>query len=214
MSILESGSDWVDYAKAIVDSRKFSRSVDEYKQELEPLEFNDQNQSQLLLHWAEKVWPVGSGHQIESDEIWACPLLEVKEKLRGFEGDAVLRLKQLLGLPPNSKRKWFCVFKATKGCVFRPSFDPNPTLKFPGEEPNEIYRLSCSCSSQYRESMRKWQHPFFGFPFTGLGYSYDWGSSNRDGRKGVSEYVLCNGSTVHVEAVVSNDGLLNYLKKL
>ena len=47
-------------------------------------------------------------------------------------------------------------------------------------------------------------HPY---PWTGLGYTYDWG--NPDSEIGLSEFVILGGSTVGVDAVIPTEEYLN-----
>ena len=113
-----------------------------------------------------------------------------------------LRLKQRLGLRPETKNIYFVEMWVFPGDMFRPSPDPEITdheaeLDFPrsiafvwvsDEHIEWINRLK---SNSYGEH---------GYPWTRLGYSYDWAES-RDTEVGPSEFVIKNGAIIGIHSV-------------
>jgi len=146
-----------------------------------------------------------------------------------------LRLEQLLGLPPNAGMSRFVEMWVNPRDLFRPSPDPEVTdheaeLQFP----NKLNRfvsfntsptiLDDGTEYTYPEWFRKRMQTVYSggdpYPWTRLGYTYDWGDNDwifsRDIRiekkphVGLSEFVVLGGSTVGVKDVNLTE---QYIKK-
>lgn len=109
------------------------------------------------------------------------------------------RLEQLLGLPPGTGKNRLVELWAWPETMVRPSPDPEVTdreagLEFP-DGVNDSYR---AWFENRRESCYRGPAPY---PWTRLGYTYDWGSANH---LGVSEFVVPRGTEVGVRAVWSD----------
>ncbi len=109
------------------------------------------------------------------------------------------RLEQLLGLPPGTGKNRLVELWAWPETMVRPSPDPEVTdreagLEFP-DGVNDSYR---AWFENRRESCYRGPAPY---PWTRLGYTYDWGSANH---VGVSEFVVPRGTEVGVRAVWSD----------
>jgi hypothetical protein len=109
-----------------------------------------------------------------------------------------LRLEQLLGLPPSADTtRMFMVLQVKPEDLFRPCRDP---------EIND-----CSCIPTFPEGAygpaNEGYLPVYesiiastkGFPWTRLGYTFDWNSKNRT-HFGMSEYVIRQGAIVKIES--------------
>lgn len=149
--------------------------------------------------------------------IWVTGVPEVQEKCRMFQGDVLMRLRQLLGLPPDAHVERFLVFRARAVDIFRPAPDgrvtttlPCPTLAgapipqdcgnaFPAETTPEHY----AWIAQQSFRLHVLSH---GYPWTHLGYTYDW-APGLSGHYGASEYVLRPGASV---LIVQNVDPLTY----
>lgn len=116
-----------------------------------------------------------------------------------------LRLEQLLGLPPNNGKNRFVEIWVNPNDLFRPSPDPEITdheaeLNFPNKglfvriEEDYIQWFNDLKSSSYGKD---------GYPWTRLGYTYDWGNPNSE--IGLSEFVIRNGATVDIHSVSTNE---------
>ncbi len=104
------------------------------------------------------------------------------------------RLKQYLGLDTKDKYDLFVEIWVDKNNLIRPCID------------TEIDDTKCNLinnqevSNPFRNARKsKW-------PFTGLGYTYDWGSNESD--VGASEFVIKGGSTIEIKRIVTTD---NYI---
>ncbi len=136
-----------------------------------------------------------------------------------------LRLKQLLGLPPDASYGYVTRIWVRPADLFRPCTDPRVTsatcpARVPADAPttidgvdlaqfmwkqaNDAWRLPdvrrhsmpVSCAADYKDE-RKGQCA--GYPWTRLGYTYDWAPSAPDDR-GVTEFVIPRGTTVYLDS--------------
>ncbi len=111
-----------------------------------------------------------------------------------------LRLKQYLGLDRAWNYDVFVEMWVDPADLFRPCVDPETSdsvcnLQFGGSVPTvkNIPDYKSYYSGLYFKSFRG----SAGVPWTGLGYTYDWGSPNR---VGASEFILAPGSHYEVKA--------------
>ena len=133
-----------------------------------------------------------------------------------------LTLKQFLGLPPDSDHHVVMTFWARPRDMFRPCRQPDvrsstcprrapgplPVLSgismsdFLKEQAAYAWRMprrfdaaaAVSCSSAWPEPSN-----CYGFPWTRLGYTYDWGPGRNE--IGLTEFVIAKGSTVHLSKI-------------
>jgi hypothetical protein len=136
---------------------------------------------------------------LEASFVTAVP--EVADWFRSHHEKATVeRLEQLLGLPPKNGKTRFVQLWVWPRDLLRPSPDPEVTDR--------------EAELDFRQGVDKAYVRWFSdrqatcysgvapYPWTRLGYTYDWGSSNH---VGVSEFVVRAHARVGVRAVVSND---------
>lgn len=142
------------------------------------------------------------GQDIEATrEIWVSPSPEVKDWVRQHlipSWDLTLRLEELLGVPPNGGKTTFVEFWVQPTDLFRPSPDPETTdeeaeLDFP--QPASYVTINPDYIQWFTDLMAVSYLPN-GYPWTRLGYTYDWGNSAN--HVGVSEFVIPQGVTIGV----------------
>lgn len=141
--------------------------------------------------------------------IWVTAAPELQQRLaeqqRKYKNVKSLdkRLKQLLGLPPNADKKVFVEFWVRPQDLIRPCVDTDVTdntceLFLPnGASPDcenlvwlaDQARASFADSTLYRR-----------YPFTQLGYTYDWKRNNKR-HEGLSEFVIGKNKNIVVEGV-------------
>ncbi len=122
----------------------------------------------------------------------------------GISKEAVeLRLKQYLGLNPDWQYDVFVEMWVSPTDLFRPCVDPqiddkSCKLHF-GDKTPEVENIA-----DYRDFYKDLYYKSFrgsaGVPWTGLGYTYDWG--NPDSEVGASEYILAPGASYEIKEVV------------
>lgn len=134
-------------------------------------------------------------------EVWTTPVPQLQTFISQFnlnEDNLTLRLEQYLGLPPeNGKTKFVQMWVEPKD-LFRPCPDP------------EIIDTSCSLEfpSNVEPQYQEWVNEKIltsygknGYPWTRLGYTYDWGSITTE--IGASEYVVRVGAEVEIDSVIN-----------
>ena len=147
-------------------------------------------------------------------EVWVTPDTEVKNLCKNFTGDIDLRLKQLLGLHPRASITHAVRMTIRRADVFRPAFDPEPTTTFPcacpitpkcglefpakieGDLALHMRWISDKTFTSYVISESSLMPHGYGYPWTRLGYTYDWHPGAN--KYGASEYVVRKGSTVTI----------------
>lgn len=129
--------------------------------------------------------------------LWVFIPNQFKSKVTSIQNnDTLLRIRQLLGLPPNNDNKYIVELWVKPKDMFRPAADSEIDDRTAGPYyPNNT-----------DTTYRKWFNQniydsYFSngtlFPWTRLGYSYDWAKSASE--VGVSEYCIKINSILFVE---------------
>ncbi|MBI9034120.1 MAG: hypothetical protein JEZ03_06595 [Bacteroidales bacterium] len=144
-------------------------------------------------------------------QIWvtAAPQLLNRVSILNMENPD-MRLKQLLGLPPNSEYGYFVEFWVKPTDLFRPCPD------------NEIDDYSCDlCFPEHSDSTYiQWINEsridrYYPcdvddkYPWTQLGYTYDWNPENKS-HVGLSEYVIDVNKDIIVHKIYTTE---EYIQK-
>lgn len=140
-------------------------------------------------------------------EVWVTTVPELKDfsrenRLNRLTPEArTLRLEQLLGLPPNNGKDRFVEMWVSPDDLFRPSPDPEVTdmeaeLDFP--KSSRFITVSEEHILWFNDLKGK-SYGDGGYPWTRLGYTYDWG--NQKSEVGLSEFVIVEGSEVEIHSV-------------
>jgi len=141
------------------------------------------------------------------EDVWVTLVPDLKRQCEGLTGAALsLRLQQLLGMPPGDAEDWkIFTFTVRSTDVFRPCGDPritttSCTLDVPDVRHSGLTDATAAAHlrfvlqqmlSSYRVGF---DHP--GYPFTALGYTYDWKPDSETHHVGPSEYVVRHGAVV------------------
>jgi hypothetical protein len=163
-----------------------------------------------------------SGELDRSRDIWVALGSQLHDACLGA-ADPVRKLQQILGLPPvaagNNVVK---ELEVQRKDLFRPCVSSRdigigtPTCEFKLPDPpaseadaaglRDAYDQLRFVTDQMWDSYRKGfrddrrspsDYPYTGFPFTGMGWTYNWGSSSGD-PFGVSEFVVKRGAEIKV----------------
>ena len=131
---------------------------------------------------------------------------ELQKKCQNYLGKHLTqRLEQLLGLPPNSGYTYLVEMSVQKEDIFRPCIDPDITKKKCEAQPSSLDQISQTHKAWLAEQMLK-SYQFTdrkGYPFTRLGYTYDWNTDTPD--LGVSEYIIREGAKIKVINIMSTE---------
>lgn len=210
-----------EYKKAIADAKVAERS--EISRDLiaiypgnKKLVWRENNGKQQVLTVTWTAWTgynekVGQSMALERD-IWITTVPELQNfcKKCGLTGDPlVLRLEQLLGLPPDDGKTTMVEIWVSPDDLFRPSPDPEicdyeADLDFPRSR----YLTVSPFYIEWFNNQEAASYGKNGYPWTRLGYTYDWGQKN--GEIGLSEFVIRQGAIVDIRSVNST---ADYCKK-
>lgn len=149
-------------------------------------------------------------------ETWITTGTHLQDRCSAFPRDRVVsRVEQLLGLPPGAGAgRRIITFEVARDKVFRPCADPAVTTTSCPAVPADVAYGSGTpaadahlawLAGQMMRSYRVGQgRDRSGFPFTGLGYTYDW-SPDSPGNVGLSEYVVRKGSEIRNVRVIETE---------
>lgn len=142
--------------------------------------------------------------------IWISTAPELKNRFKKLHPtDTVSRLNQLLGLTPNSAYKYFIEFWVKPADLFRACPDKDITDKY----------CSTCFPNNVDEDHKKWINEtrinsYYGcelysqYPWTQLGYTFDWNPSNKS-HIGLSEFVIGYNKNIYVKAIYTNHDYLS-----
>lgn len=159
----------------------------------------------LLVTWTSwDGYDDREGSEMElSRDVWTTAVPQVRNFCRNLDLDPrskSLRLEQFLGLPPHNRKTKFVEMWVKPSDLFRPCpdaeiDDKQCELDFrdPIEPQHQDWILNLQ-SSSYGDG---------GYPWTRLGYTYDWGSLETE--VGSSEFVIKSGATVEIEFVTTTE---------
>lgn len=154
------------------------------------------------------------GQTIPTRELWVTVVPELQRFCRTHPGGKppALRIKQLLGLPPDYHVTKFVEVWVSPSDLFRPSPDPEITdrqaelsLEAARTRPHPPDQVHIQWFTKNRRELYPPDHPS-GFPWTRLGYTYDWG--NPQNPIGLSEFVVRKGASVKIHRIVPTDSYI------
>ncbi|GGF14926.1 hypothetical protein GCM10011611_20870 [Aliidongia dinghuensis] len=140
-------------------------------------------------------------------DVWITVAPDLKRRCAGLSGAALtLRLQQLLGLPPDdaTDRKFF-TFTVRSADLFRPCADPRIntsacTLDVPESRHAGLAEATAAAHDRFmlQQLLGSYRVGFDrpGYPFTALGYTYDWKPDSETHHVGLSEFVVRKGAIV------------------
>jgi hypothetical protein len=152
-----------------------------------------------------------------NDRWWVTLDGEVQAQCKSWnlKGDALRqRLEQLLGLPqdspPQYRKTQFVRLNVPKTRVERPCLGvdestPSQPVCTLDAQPSTSPELRNFVGQQMAGSYVTDNPKGPGYPYTRLGYTYDWAPSARDQRYGASEFLIMPGTTIQATAVVDTD---------
>lgn len=153
-----------------------------------------------------------AGATRSGDVTWVTLAPELRELCRGWtlSGPALTRrLEQVLGLPPGGKYpRVFVEFTVPRAALSRPCVAPaedaqgrpicNPALAGTWQQADTAQTFAAlTMASSYAVAG--------GYPFTRLGYTYDWSPGSRPDHYGASEFVVAPATPTTIERQMSAD---------
>ncbi len=176
------------------------------------IQWNENKDKVLVATWHKYPDSYVPGMEVSLDwgDVWVFSDKELHswcEKGNLDCQDKILRLEQLIGLPPEKGYTHFTAMWVAPADLFRPGYDNEiddtvAGLAFPEDADAGYVQWFHNniIDSYFPES----------YPWTRLGYTYDW--SGRGTEYGLSEFVVKTGSKVIVENTYTNEAFLAYLE--
>jgi len=174
------------------------------------------SESQLPCSEGKNSCVLTTGHY----PLWVTLNGEVQSKCRSWNLTGIPlrnRLEQLLGLPTNKsppfQKSKFIVLEVKLNAIERPCLGVN-------QAPSETFctvESKAETSAQVRhlvteklvEAKAMGSSTTTAYPFTGLGYTYDWGASADRHHYGATEFCVMPNSTVFVRQIVDSNTYCN-----
>lgn len=126
-----------------------------------------------------------------------------------------LRLRQLLGLPREEKITHFTTFWVEPKDLIRPAYTPDiasteMACRFEDGDDSQLDSLGMWLRNWFDKNWAASYKKEGGYPWTRLGYTYDWGADGND-KYGVSEFLLMNESKVTVQTTKDLKSFVRWL---
>jgi hypothetical protein len=168
---------------------------------------NQNGQSPPLVHFGNKSPFTSAGDQLE-DDTWIAISEELQLRCRGLV-DPVIALQQILGMPPRREGGWrifhFQLLHASD--LFRPCLSGTDTEMDSCSATQLGSNLNTDDARFVINNFRAAHMSISGqerFPFTGLGWTYDWNPASAD-HVGVSEFIGHRGAPVTSQQPTGDD---------
>jgi len=193
------------FKSAILDAQ--NPEPDEIYKKLTPIVGNDSlidtlindEKHVLVVSWKNTIkdYPPTGLYNTGKWDIWVTVAPQLQEKCISYfktEADPVMRLRQLLGLQPMTKETFFLELWVRPKDLFRPCPDNETSDQVCGlnlpKNVTPAYRtwFNNTRAVQYTDCADSLYHEA-GYPWTQLGYTYDWSPNNQD-HVGLSEFVV------------------------
>lgn len=188
---------------AIVNTKKVSNQLWAITENNPNLVWNKDKTKLLVVTWKKQR---SSYDKLTTDVLWVTAAPQVKKFCQSYIHDTDeelnLRLKQYLGLAPEWQYDVFVELWVNKDDLSRPCVDSEVDdsqceievpEKFTDTEHGRLYR------NIYFDKFRGLSK--YRAPWTGLGYTYDWGNS--ESKIGASEFILTRNSSYKIEQVLT-----------
>lgn len=165
----------------------------------------------LTFHKYPDSYPDGNDVKIEWGEVWTFTggeLADWYNEHKDSVNDWPARLRQLIGLTPDNQATHFTAMWVNPEDVLRPAYV---------QEIGEV-QMTSALSENTDEAFKEWFDSniiwsYFdsAYPWTRLGYTYDWAADAED-EYGLSEFLVADGSEVKVAYTVTTEEMLSMLE--
>ncbi len=168
----------------------------------------------LCVTWkATNYYPDSGAYSTGKYQIWVTTAPELLERMKQEKAkDVNMRLKQLLGLPPVAEYKLFVEFWVRPQDMFRPCpdkeiNDSRCNICFTAQDSTDMNYINWVNESRIS---RYYACGLYNqYPWSELGYTYDWNPNNKT-HIGLCEFVIDKNKTVYVNKIYSTS---EYLQK-
>ena len=178
-----------NYQKAIIDAAIIEKT------EIVPLPIVNEDTVRVVT-WTKfpDSYPEGKETTLKWNDVWVTLDDDVKSRCQNFHKDTLVSdLQKLLGLPlDNSGERSFVTLEVDSNSLFRPC--ANPSLQAEECSPEFPEDIPQTHVSWYAYQVAKSYQFGTGYPWTRLGYTFNWKSGESE--VGPAEFVVKKGSKV------------------
>ncbi|GHU35392.1 hypothetical protein FACS1894105_04040 [Clostridia bacterium] len=174
--------------------------------------WNDKGQVLLLtFHKYPESYIAGTDYTTQYGEVWTFTDKEIAkwyEENKTGVTDWTTRFKQVVGVPNDREYTHFSAMWTNPEDVKRPAYETDVTKQL--TEP----KLPEDVDSEFKawfEGNIIWSYFDSWYPWTRLGYTYDWGKPDKE--YGLSEFLIRKDATVMVEFTKTTDEFLAWLNE-
>jgi hypothetical protein len=164
-----------------------------------------------MVSWKNKpsYWKKDSTYSVGAKyDVWVTVAPIIQEKCKTYfrqEKDPEMRLRQLLGLQPFTIETDFVEIWVRPADLFRPCPDPETndagcSLELPENVSAEHRQWFNHIRAVQYNDCNDTQFNKYGYPWTQLGYTYDWNPENQT-HVGLSEFVIKRNAEVFIRGV-------------
>lgn len=170
------------------------------------------NGENILLSWNNFPAEFAEGSTYiarKKPQLWCIALEELQNWYRDNKEGVTNwneRLEQLIGLPENYGYTHFTAFGVLPSDVIRPAYQIDPQKQITAD------MFDGSALGQYEEWFReneKWSYREAEWPWTRLGYTYDWAEGHE---QGLTEFIILPGREINVKWTVTTAELIKMLE--
>lgn len=167
------------------------------------------HQQVTFIHWTSKTYP--PGRQLTKEDTWVVLALDMKKRCRQYSSLSAnalaQRIAELLGMPvAHDLNRWHFVLMEMPKKQYHFGQVNSQGFFRPCYSGDSILASSChyqpKALSAYRSWLREQSKTIKAYPWTGLGYTYDWGADNKS-HVGLDEYVIPKGQAIEIVKTVS-----------
>ena len=151
------------------------------------------------FHNVPKFYPIDRDIKLSIDVLWLVSYKELESKLSNTANCTNKRIIQILGERMDSNYSNLSLVLIDPHKLLRPAYLQDPFI-------NEM-ALSLTTSDKTFETWFYQMKAGKDYPWTALGYTYDWGNSGDV--YGLSEFILRKGDTYHVVDTITIDKFIS-----
>ncbi len=205
------------YENAVVDSMYAEKSEIEtlvaITKEDDMTTWNDKDEV-LLLTWHKypDSYPTGEEITLEYGSIWTFTDKEIcswYDENNGKTDNYDLRLKQLIGLPPEDFKTHFTAVWVKPADIYRPAYIQDSAID--GMDINLQDDVNADFEEWFNGNIIGSYYNEQKYPWTRLGYTYDWADNETE--YGLSEFLVKENSTVEVEFTMTTEEFIEYMEQ-
>lgn len=170
--------------------------------------WDEDGEQVLLLTWHDYAEACAPGDVLAHEEIWATSLGEMEDwygENRAGVTDWELRFAQLLGVPDDGSHTRFTAFWISPREVLRPAYITDVTAQME----NSYQQASDPAYREWFEANILYSYFESAYPWTRLGYTYDWSGGDSD--YGLTEFLVQDGSASEIEFTYTTEEFVQWL---